>query len=152
MKAAVLALASMVLLTCPRLVLADEPIPDMKGDWVGKSYTIIAGSGSHWPTNAGTFEKPGLHEKDLVIRVTQQVDRRFWGVTILSGGSEKTEEPFIGELTGKDHRYAVFVDTDGYWSGEISGDVFSFCYTQAGAVHEGKTSSVISCTEVRHQH
>ena len=77
MKAAVLALASMVLLTCPRLVLADEPIPDMKGDWVGKSYSIIAGSGSHWPTNAGTFEKPGLHEKDLVIRVTQQVDRRF---------------------------------------------------------------------------
>lgn len=152
MKAAVLALASMVLLTCPRLVLADEPIPDMKGDWVGKSYSIVAGSGSHWPTNAGTFEKPGLHEKDLVIRVTQQVDRRFWGVTILSGGSEKTEEPFIGELTGKDHRHAVFVDTDGYWSGEIDGDVFSFCYTHAGAVHDGKTSSVVSCTEVRHQH
>ena len=152
MKAAVLALASMVLLTCPRLVLADESIPDMKGDWVGKSYSIIAGSGSHWPTSAGTFEKPGLLEKDLVIRVTQQVDRRFWGVTILSGGGEKTEEPFIGELTGKDHHYAVFVDTDGYWSGEIDGDVFSFCYTQAGAVHDGKTSSVISCTEVRHQH
>ena len=51
MKAAVLALAGMVMLTCPGLVLADEPIPDMKGDWVGKSYSIIAGSGSHWPTS-----------------------------------------------------------------------------------------------------
>jgi hypothetical protein len=152
MKAAILTLlAGATLLACPVLALADESIPDMKGDWVGKSYTIIAGSGSHWPTSAGTFEKPGLLEKDLVIRVTQQADRRFWGVTILSGNGEKTEEPFIGELTGKDHRFAVFVDTDGYWSGEINGDEFSFCYTQAGAVHEGKTSSVISCTEVRHQ-
>jgi len=153
MKAAILALlAGMTLLTWPVLVLADEPIPDVRGDWVGRSYTIIAGSGSHWPTSAGTFEKPGLFEKDLVIRVTQQVDRRFWGVTILSGAGEKTQEPFIAELTGKDHRTAVFVDTDGYFSGEISGDVLSFCYTQAGAVHNGKASSVVSCTEVRHQH
>jgi hypothetical protein len=37
-------------------------------------------------------------------------------------------------------------------SGEISGDVFSFCYTQAGAVHDGMLSSVISCTEVRRLH
>ena len=73
-------------------------------------------------------------------------------MTILSGAGQKTEEPFIGELTGKDHHDAVFVDTDGYWSGEIEGEVFSFCHTQAGAVHDGKTSSVISCTEVRHQH
>jgi hypothetical protein len=32
----------------------------------------------------------------------------------------------------------------GYFSGEISGDVFSFCYTQAGAVHDGMLSNVIS--------
>jgi hypothetical protein len=153
MKLAILAmLAGMTALTCPGLVLADEPIPDLKGDWVGRTYTIIAGSGGHWPTSVGTYEKPGLYQKDLVIKVTQQVDRRFWGVTIISGSGEKTQEPFIGELTGTDHRYAVFVDTDGYFSGEISGDVFSFCYTQAGTVHDGKMSSVISCTEVRHQH
>jgi hypothetical protein len=142
----------MTALTCPGLVLGDESIPDLRGDWVGTTYTIIAGHGGHWPTSVGTFEKPGLYQKDLVIRVTQQADRRFWGVTIISGSGQKTQEPFIGELTGKDHRYAVFVDTDGYFSGEISGDVLSFCYTQAGAVHDGNTSSVISCTEVRHQH
>ena len=37
MKAAILALlAGMTLLTWPVLVLADEPIPDVRGDWVGK--------------------------------------------------------------------------------------------------------------------
>jgi hypothetical protein len=153
MKAAILAmLAGMTVLTCPALVFGDEPIPDLRGDWVGKTYTIIAGRGGHWPTSVGTFEKPGLYEKDLVFKVTQQADRRFWGVTIISGSGEKTQEPFIGELTGTDHRYAVFVDTDGYFSGEISGDVLSFCYTQAGALHDDKASSVISCTEVHHQH
>ena len=102
MKVAILAmLAGMTALTCPALVLADEPIPDLKGDWVGRTYTIIAGSGGHWPTSVGTYEKPGLYQKDLVIKVTQQVDRRFWGVTIISGGGEKTQEPFIGELTGR---------------------------------------------------
>jgi hypothetical protein len=55
---------------------ADQP-PIMKGKWIGKTYTIVAGSGGHWPTNKGTFDKPGLMEKDLVIEVTGQEDRRF---------------------------------------------------------------------------
>jgi len=153
MRAAIRALfVGVAALAYPVLALADEPVPDVKGDWVGTSYTIIAGSGGHWPTSVGTFDKPGLYQKDLVIRVTQQVDRRFWGITILSGGGETTQEPFIGELTGKDHRYVVLVDTDGFFSGELDADALSFCYTQAGAVHNGAMSSVISCTEVHHQH
>ena len=47
---------------------------------MGKTYTIVAGSGGHWPTNKGAFEKPGLLEKDLVIEVTGQEERRFWGI------------------------------------------------------------------------
>ena len=153
MRAAVLAaVAALAAFAYPAFVRADEPVPDVTGKWVGKSYTIIAGSGGHWPTSVGTYEKPGLYQKDLMFEITHQVDRRFWGVTTLSGNGEKTQEPFIGELTGKDHHFAVFVDTDGYFSGEIEGDVLSFCYTQAGAVHNGSMSSVISCTEVRHQH
>jgi hypothetical protein len=127
MKATILAvLAGMTALTCPGLVLGDEPIPDLRGDWVGTTYTIIAGHGGHWPTSVGTFEKPGLYQKDLVIRVTQQADRRFWGVTIISGSGQKTQEPFIGELTGKDHRYAVFVDTDGISAGRSAETCFRF--------------------------
>jgi hypothetical protein len=56
---------------------ADQP-PDIKGKWVGRTHTIVAGSGAHWPTNKGTFEKPGLLEKDLVIEVTGQEGRRLF--------------------------------------------------------------------------
>ena len=95
----------------------------------------------------GTFAKPGLFEKDLVIEVTGHEDRRFWGVTTLTGNGEKTAEPFIGELAGKDNRDFVVADTDGIFRGEVKGDdVLSFCYAHAG----GKTtSSVVSCSEVK---
>jgi hypothetical protein len=142
----VIGLAAVAVVTCPALALAADQAPDIKGKWVGKTYSIVAGSGGHWPSNKATFEKPGLFEKDLVIEVTGQEDRRFWGVQTLSGGGEKTEEPFIGELTGKDNREVVMADTDGYLKGEISGDVLSFCYAQAGGI---TSSSVVSCTEVK---
>jgi hypothetical protein len=125
---------------------ADQP-PDIKGKWIGKTHTIVAGSGAHWPTNKGTFEKPGLFEKDLVIEVTGQEGRRFWGIQTLSGNGEQTREPMIGELTGRDNRTVVIVDTDGFLNGQlVDENVISFCYTHAG----GKTqSSVVSCTEVK---
>jgi hypothetical protein len=31
---------------------ADQP-PNIKGKWIGKTYTTVAGSGGHWPTNEG---------------------------------------------------------------------------------------------------
>ena len=70
---------------------AADPALDVKGKWVGKTYTIVAGSGGHWPTNKGTFDKPGLFEKDLVIEVTGQDGRRFWGMQTLSGDGENTQ-------------------------------------------------------------
>jgi hypothetical protein len=128
------------------LALGADKAPDMKGKWTGKTYSIVAGSGGHWPSSRGTFEKPGLFEKDLVIEITGQEDRRIWGVQTLSGNGEKTDEPFIGELTGNRNRDVVIVDTDGYLKGEVRGNVLTFCYTQAG----GKTeSSVVSCSELK---
>jgi hypothetical protein len=88
---------------------ADQP-PNIKGKWVGKTHSIVAGSGGHWPTSKGTFEKPGLFEKDLVIEVTGQEGRRFWGIQTISGSNgESTQEPMIGELTGRDNRTVVIV-------------------------------------------
>jgi hypothetical protein len=127
--------------------LAADPLPNMKGKWVGKTHTITAGVSLHWPSNKGTFEKPGLFEKDLVIEVVGQEGDRFWGNQSFSGNGEKTEEPMIGELTGENSKTVIIVDTDGYINGRLIGnDTLSFCYTQAG----GKTeSSVVSCTEVK---
>jgi hypothetical protein len=133
------------LIACP--ALAADKIPDIKGKWVGKTHTIIAGVGLHWPSSMGTFEKPGFFEKDVTFDVTGQEGNRFWGNQIFTGKGEKTEEPMIGELTGDNYRTVVIVDTDGYVNGRLIGkDTFSFCYTQAG----GKTeSSVVSCTQVK---
>ena len=66
------ALTPAALVACPAFA-ADQP-PNMKGKWVGKTHTIVAGIALHWPSNKGTFEKPGLFEKDLVIEVTGQED------------------------------------------------------------------------------
>ena len=126
---------------------AADQIPDMKGKWVGKTYTIVAGSGGHWPTSKGTFERPGLFEKDLVIDITGQDGRRFWGNQTLSGNGENTQEPMIGELTGKGNKTVVIVDTDGFLNGQLDGkNLLSFCYTQVGG---STSSSVVSCTEIK---
>jgi hypothetical protein len=126
--------------------IAADKTPDLKGKWVGRTFSIVAGSGGHWPTNKGTFEKPGLFEKDLLIEITGQEGRRFWGMQTISGMGENTQEPMIGELTGKGNRTVVIVDTDGYLNGQLNGNVISFCYTQVG----GKTSSsVVSCSEIK---
>jgi hypothetical protein len=127
--------------------LSADKIPDIKGKWVGKTHTIVAGMGLHWPSNMGSFEKPGMFEKDLVIEVTGQQDNRFWGNQIFTGNGEKTEEPMIGELTGANNRTVLLVDTDGYLDGQLIGnDTMSFCYKQAG----GKSgASVVSCSQVK---
>ena len=144
---ALIILGMMVVVIASSSVLAADPPPNVKGRWIGKTYTIVAGSGGHWPTNKGTFDKPGLLEKDLVIEVTGQEDRRFWGVQTLSGNGEITQEPMIGELTGGDNKTVVIVDTDGYLNGQlVDENTLSFCYTQAG----GKSQqSVVSCTEIK---
>src|SRR6476619_59644 len=81
---------------------AADQIPGIKGTWVGKTHSIVAGVAPHWPSNRGTFERPGLFEKDLVIEVTAQEGRRFWGMQTFTEGGENTQEAMIGELTGKE--------------------------------------------------
>lgn len=134
-------------LGCPAPVFAANPTPDIKGQWVGKTYSIIAGHGAHWPSSKGSFQQPALAEKDLMIEITGQQDRRFWGATTISGNGEKTQEPFIGELTGRNNTDVIIADNDGYIKGTINGNVLSFCYAQAGGA--GDTPAVVSCSEVR---
>ena len=79
-----------------------------------------------------------------MIDITGQDGRRFWGVTTISVGGEKTDEPFIGELTGKDNRSFVFADTDGFWNGQLDADdTLSFCYINTGGRSK---STVVTCT------
>ena len=133
------------LVAYPASALGADQAPDVKGKWIGKTHTILVGKGGHWPKGRGTWDKPALLEKDLVIDITGQDGRRFWGVTTISGGGEKTDEAFIGELTGKDNKNFVFADADGFWNGQVdSNDTLSFCY-----MHTGSKSTAVSCTEVK---
>ena len=134
------------LVASPLLASAAGNIPDVKGVWVGKTDTIVVGSGGHFPSNKGTFEKPGLFESDIRVNITGQEGRRFWGVKTLSGNGEKTDEPFIGELYGSDNRRVLIADTDGYINGEIRGNVFSYCYAHAGGPTK---TSLVACNEVK---
>jgi hypothetical protein len=79
-------LALVALLASP--AIAADQIPNLKGKWVGKTHTIVAGAGAHWPSNKGTFDKPGLFEKDLVIE--SPVNRTIGsGATRPSPGMER---------------------------------------------------------------
>lgn len=145
-EAIIFGLTLVALFASPALT-ADQT-PDIKGKWVGRTHTIVAGAGGHWPSSKGTFDKPGLFEKDLVIEVTGQQDNRFWGIQKFSGNGEASDEPMIGELTGPENRTVVIVDTDGYLHGQLTNDgtALSFCYEQAG----GKSgSSVVSCSQLK---
>ena len=92
----------------PAFAFGADQAPDVKGKWIGKTHTILVGKGGHWPKGRGTWDHPALLEKDLAFDIRGQDGSRFWGVTTISGGGEKTDEPFIGELTGKDYKSFVF--------------------------------------------
>lgn len=147
-RASACALTMAALVMSPAVARAADPAPDVKGKWVGKTHTIVAGSGGHWPNSKGTFEKPAFFDADVVIEVTGQEGRRFWGMTTITGDSGRTDEPFIGQLTGAGNRDFVVADTDGFFTGQLVGaDTLTFCYMQAAS---GKTpASVVSCSEVK---
>ncbi|KIZ45869.1 MULTISPECIES: hypothetical protein [Rhodopseudomonas] len=135
-------LALAIFVTLPALALAADKTPDLKGKWVGVSHSIVVGKGGHWPAGAGTFDNPGRAEKDLVIEIKGQDQRRFWGVTTLSGKGDKTTEPFIGALSSDNSGTFLIADTDGYLQGKFDGDKLSFCYA-----HTGAASTVVSCSD-----
>jgi hypothetical protein len=126
---------------------------DMKGDWTGRTHTIIAGTGGpHWPDSKGTWQKPLTADRDITIRITGQDGRRFWGETIILGdtasGGKTTTEPFIGTVAPDDST-VMMADTDGYFVGKLSGNTFSYCYTQSGAGKSGDRPAVVTCNEVK---
>jgi hypothetical protein len=144
--AAILAALAVVACLAGTASAADQ-IPNIKGKWIGKTHSIVAGVAPHWPSNRGTFEKPGMFEKDLLIEVTNQEGRRFWGMQTFTGNGESTNEPMIGELTGKDNKTMVLVDRDGYLDGQFVDDnTLTFCYRQVGGSAGG---SVVSCSELK---
>ncbi len=139
-------LAAVLCIVGPAMALSAENAPNVLGKWTGKTFSVVAGTGGHWPENKGTFDKPGLLEGDLAITITGQEGRRFWGFSSITANGKQTDEPFVGELFGPLNRRVLIADTDGYMNGDIKGNTFSFCYAHAGGPTQ---TSVVSCTEVK---
>ncbi|MGE3991650.1 hypothetical protein [Pseudorhodoplanes sp.] len=139
-------------LFCMLLAVPAASAADMKGSWIGKTHTIIAGAGGpHWPESKGTWEKPLLADRDITLRITGQDGRRFWGESVIAGdgasGGKTTIEPFIGTVSTDDST-VMMADTDGYYIGKLSGNTFSYCYIQSGAKQAGDKPAVSTCLEV----
>ncbi|WP_428032571.1 hypothetical protein [Ancylobacter sp.] len=146
------ALGWFLLCNAMTISVAAAQTPDMKGDWVGKTNTIIAGvGGPHWPDSKGTWEKPLLAQRDITLRIVGQEDRRFWGESIIAGdaasGGAVTSEPFIGTVS-KGGDKVMMADTDGYFVGDLSGTTLSYCYLQAGAKQPNDKPAVVTCNDV----
>ncbi len=145
-------LSLILLCNAMTISVASAQAPDMKGDWVGKTNTIVAGvGGPHWPDSKGTWAKPLLAQRDITLRIVGQDDRRFWGESVIAGdaasGGAVTSEPFIGTLSKGGDR-VMMTDTDGYFLGDLSGTTLSYCYLQAGARQVNDKPAVATCNDV----
>jgi hypothetical protein len=59
----VMTLAAAIFLAGHSPAIAAGPDTDISGKWVGKTYTIVAGRGGHWPSNAGPSSSRGGSKK-----------------------------------------------------------------------------------------
>lgn len=113
-------------------------LPDLKGDWVGTSETVLTGSTIHHEDGE---EGPRLSEMEFTMAVEGQDGRRFWGTF----KSAKSSETFIGVI-GFDGKSIVARDTDGHIDGAIADDdTMQLIYSHTG------DSTVVAATTFKRQ-
>ncbi|UIJ71038.1 hypothetical protein [Aurantimonas sp. HBX-1] len=112
-------------------------LPDLKGNWVGTSETVLMGSAAHHEDGEAG---PRLSEMEFTMAVEGQDGRRFWG-TITSA---KSKEPFMGVI-GFDGKSITARDTDGYIEGDLVDDgTMQLIYS-----HTGDSTVVAATTYTR---
>lgn len=129
----------------PTGVMAGD-IPNVIGTWKGKTHSIMVGQAGSLPAGGGTWEKPLLFENDLVIEITNQEGRRFWGRHSVGG---KPQGGFIAVIAVDGKEYAA-IDEDGSSWGSFDGaDRIRVCYTNVDSPKS--KNSVVGCTAVERQ-
>ncbi len=134
------------LVAYPASTLGADQAPDVKGKWIGKDSHHTCGQGRALAEGPRNLGQTSLARKGPGDRYHRAGRPSLLGRDDALGAGEKTDEPFIGQLSGKDNRSFVFADTDGFWNGQLDGDTLSFCYTHTG---DKTRSTVVSCTEVK---
>lgn len=114
---AVLALAAVATFAAAHPALADDPIPNLVGTWVGENKTISDKKGyKDWGTKT--------------VLITEQQDRRFRGHFTYPAGTKN----FFG-IVHPDNKTFTWVasDSKGYNFGHILGpDRIAACYVEPG--------------------
>ncbi|GAB4065473.1 hypothetical protein KHC28_03070 [Ancylobacter sonchi] len=132
--------------------VAAAQTPDMKGDWIGRTNTLIAGAGgAHWPDSKAAWEKPLRAQRDITLRIVGQDGRRLRGESIIAGdeasGGRVTTEPFIGTASKAGDK-VMMADTDGYFVEDLSDTTLAYCYLLAGVRQANDEPAIISCNDV----
>lgn len=113
-------------------------LPDLKGNWVGTSETVLLGSAAHHEDGEAG---PRLSEVEFTMAVEGQDGRRFWGTFT----SAKSSETFMGVI-GFDGKSIVARDTDGYIEGALADDeTMQLIYSHTG------DSTVVAATTFKRQ-
>lgn len=119
-------------------VVAQNPVPDLRGTWKGESESIVAGSGN--PHHPGSSDLR-LSSVSFTLTIDNQDGRRFSG----KFSSVRQTESIIGVIS---HSGTLFsVDSDGYAFGTLlAPDRLELCYLQLAS-----NGRVASCTDFRKQ-
>lgn len=113
-------------------------MPDLKGNWVGTSETVLMGSALH---HADGDAEPRLSEVAFTIAIEGQDGRRFWGTV----SSPQGNEAILGVI-GFDNKSIVARDVDGYMEGDLADeDTMHLIYSHSG------DSTVIAATTFKRQ-
>ena len=124
------------------LAVAQEPYPDLKGTWVGHTYSLTQGKTEHY-AQSGEAEAV-FQDASWTLTVDRQEGNRFTGTRGRTEGTRR--DPVLGVIRA-DRKTIHMVDDDGTFLGILTGpDALEVCRTEVTAV-----SQIVSCAEFNRQ-
>ena len=88
--------------------VAQEPFPDLKGTWIGRTYSLTQGKTEHY-AQSGEAE-PIFQDASWTLTVDRQEGSRFTGTRGLTEGTRR--DPILGVIRA-DRTTIHIVDDDG---------------------------------------
>jgi hypothetical protein len=124
------------------LAVAQEPFPDLKGTWIGHTYSLTQGNTEHYAQSGEA--KPIFQDASWTLTVDRQEGSRFTGARGLTEGTRR--DPILGVIRA-DRTTIHMVDDDGTFLATLTApDAMEVCRTEVTTA-----SHVVSCAEFNRQ-
>ncbi len=118
---------------------AQAAIPDLKGNWVGTSESIVTGMALHH--GAQTGKDPLLDNVQFTFAITGQDGHRFWGNVKSAQGEER-----LTGVIARDGKTILAQDNDGVIHGTlVDADSIDLIYNHGGS------STVVALNTIKRQ-